>query len=425
MIIPFAYIIIGIILYALLLRIRTFFLIKKVVKTEATSALLSPIATLENVLSTQIAQKQDEVLNLQKQLENEKEKYQLLTDNIAASIVIRNASNKIIYASPYTEVLTGYSISEIYNSEKDFHLKITHDEDHELLKRAVQVTVCGEPFQFRHRFFHKTGLQMWAETRTVPILDNNGELFSSLSITIDVTGSVLYQKQVEEKNRDLQDLTYMVSHDLKAPIVTIKGMVGVIEEDCIKSTPQELLNEPLGHITKATNRLEKLVSSVLEYSRVSLQDFKDETVDLNEVLQDVLVDHQSAIKNKQVTVEISSTLPKVIGERIRLYQIVSNLIGNSIKYSDESRNPIIKISVEDKPFQRHTNIVFTDNGIGIPNEKISSIFRPFQRANAKNIDGFGIGLACVKKLVDKSGGYISVKSELNQGSSFIVSLRKA
>src|SRR5690606_24163215 len=120
---------------------------------------------------------------------------------------------------------------EIYSSQSDFFISIAHEDDKQNIERALKVASCGEAFQYRFRYYHKTGILMWAETRTVPVLNNSGEVEASLSITLDVTGSVLYQKQVEEKNRDLLDFTYMISHDLKSPIYTVKGMHGVLCEE--------------------------------------------------------------------------------------------------------------------------------------------------------------------------------------------------
>ena len=196
------------------------------------------------------------------------ERYRLLTENLAAAVIIRNADGQIVYCSPFTEVLTGYSLHEIYHAHDDFFLTVVHDDDREKFQRALKVSACGEAFQFRFRLYHKTGIEMWAEMRTVPVLDQAGAVISSLSIALDVTGAVRYQRQVEEKNRDLQDFTYMVTHDLKAPILTIKGMLGLITED-LKDAMTPELNEPLEHISKAARRLEALVASVLEYSKLS------------------------------------------------------------------------------------------------------------------------------------------------------------
>lgn len=351
------------------------------------------------------------------------ERYEILTENLAASVVIRDAMGKITYCSPYTEVLTGYPLSEIYSSERDFFVRIANEEDSEKLEKALKVSSLGEAFQFRYRFFHKTGIEMWAETRTVPVLDNEGNVTSILSISLDVTGQVRYQKQVEDKNKDLQDFAYMISHDLKAPIFTIKGMVNILKEDC--ATLDDDSKETLTHIEGAAQRLSSLVASVLEYSEITSRANASEPVNLSDVIGDVLNDYSQQIKEIKAKVDTPQNLPIVLGDRTMIYQILSNLFGNALKYRDPERPLELKLNADLENSGRTAIISIEDSGMGIPADKIESIFRPFKRAHGGNIEGSGIGLACVKKLVDKLGGDISVESSVGQGSSFRVSLPAA
>jgi PAS domain S-box-containing protein len=349
------------------------------------------------------------------------ERYQVLTENLAAAVVIRDEHGKITYCSPYTEPLTGYSLSEIHSSDGDFFLNIAHDQDREIFLRAVNYTRVGEPFQFRYRLFHKTGIEIWAETRTVPILNDEGNVISSLSITLDVTRSVRQQSQLEEKNRDLEDFSYMMSHDLKAPIYTIKGMVSILTEDHLASLQPDA-REALDFINKAANRLELLVTGVLEYSRISTHESVTEPLDPAEVINEVLGDFKAQLDKVGASVELQLEMPQVMGDRLKLYQIFSNLVGNSIKYRSE-RNLRLTFAAESLASRRMVKISVGDNGLGIPKEKVQAILRPFQRAHGPEIEGSGIGLACVKKLLDKLGGTIEVKSELGSGSTFEVYLK--
>ena len=384
--------------------------------------LLTPFAPLLSFTQKRSAYMLTSIAELGEEMSKLIARHELLTENLAAAIVIRDSKGKITYCSPYTEVLTGSSLEDIYTSEKDFFFETAHEEDRALYERAQKVTSCGEPYQFRYRFYHKTGILMWAETRTVPILDDQGNCVSSLSVTLDVTGTVLYQKQVEEKNRDLQDFTYMVSHDLKAPIYTIKGMAGIIEQDHKEGTE---LQEPLQHITQAAGRLEQLVASILEYSRISLQETKQDSVDTLAVIKEVLHDYSHQIKERNAIIEIDENIPSVLGDKIRVYQIFSNLLGNALKYHSPERQLKVNLVCERRPHKRRINIIVEDNGSGIPSDRIEGIFRPFQRVHDGTIDGSGIGLACVKKLVEKSGGYIEVESEEGKGSRFVVSMRES
>lgn len=349
---------------------------------------------------------------------------QVLSDNLVAAVVLRNVEGRVLYCSPYTEVLTGYGIQEILNAPGDFFEDVMHPDDREQYRRAIKICESGEAFQYKYRLFHRTGIEMWVETRTVPILNEDGIPASFLSITLDVTGAIRYQRQVEEKNRDLQDFTYMVSHDLKAPIFTIKGMLGVIRDDFAAQLSDEH-REVLDHIERAALRLEQLVSRVLEYSRISSQQGKSEPADVRAVCEEVKKDFALQIKESSATVSIADDLPTVLGDSVQLNRVFANLIGNAIKYRSPDRAPEISVRACPSRDLRTVRISVSDNGQGIPADKLESVFRPFHRLHGAAIEGTGIGLATVKKLVERMGGTVDLESTLDKGSTFYVQFRKA
>ncbi|RMG43045.1 MAG: PAS domain-containing sensor histidine kinase [Candidatus Dadabacteria bacterium] len=379
---------------------------------------------LASCIERHIKELNEQISELQKNQELLIDRYQILTDNLAAAVIIRNAAGKITYCSPYTEVLTGYAIDEIYAATGDFFLNIIDERDRDIYQRALKIAEAGELYEYQFRYYHKSGLEMWAESRTVPVFNDDGQLAFSLSIIVNVTGRIRYQKQVEEKNRDLRDFTYMVTHDLKAPIFTIKGMAHLIEEDFGPEMPADF-REALEHICKAASRLEQLVQSVIEYSRITTGESAFEPVNLHSVLADVENDFKEQFKSAGGTLIIDKDMPDIMGERIRVYQIISNLVGNALKYRSPERKLQLKITKAPSDNKRELTICFTDNGLGIPKDKIEVIFRPFQRAHAGDIEGSGIGLACVKKLLDKLSGNIRVKSQEGVGSTFYVTFKIA
>ena len=158
-------------------------------------------------------------------------RYKILTDNVAAAVILHQPDGTVLWCSPYTEVLTGFSLSDIYRDKEKFLKAHVHDEDRDIVEKALAIVATGEPFQCRYRFYHKSGISLWLETRTVPVYDHVAQEYVALSITLDVTASVHSQLKVEERNRDLNEFTYMISHDLKAPIVTLRGMLSLLEEE--------------------------------------------------------------------------------------------------------------------------------------------------------------------------------------------------
>lgn len=350
------------------------------------------------------------------------ERYELLTNNLSAAVIIRKVDQGINFCSPYTEVLTGYSLDEIYQGGTDFLDELVLDEDKARYDRAKQICELGEDIAVRYQIRHRSGITLWIETHLVPVFGEAAEVESILSVSIDVTTSVRYQQRIEEQNRDLNDFTYMVSHDLKAPIFTIKGMAALLLEDFADKLDEEGC-ESLQHIVDAAHRLEQLIKSVIEYSQLSTKDIETTEIDLDIVVENVLADLRQQTKDSNAEISIPDDLPVVIGDELRLYQVFSNLLGNALKYRDPSRTPNIELVV------RHQNdeelvIDVKDNGLGIPAEKIDDVFRPYHRAHGNEIEGSGVGLACVKKILDRIGGTVVVDSTEGQGSTFTVKLRR-
>jgi PAS domain S-box-containing protein len=375
-----------------------------------------------------IGRRASELENLVAQLRqsdtDHRTRYKILTENVAAAVMLHEADGTILWCSPFTEVITGFPLSEIYRNKSTFLTSNVQEEDREIVQRSLQIVATGEPFQCRYRFYHKSGMALWLETRTVPILDNASSEYVALSITIDVTAHVMNQLQVEERNKDLNEFTYMLSHDLKAPILTVSGMLGILEEeDAIKNNPQ--LAEPLTYIRKATKRLQDLVSGVLELARISATERSLEPIRLTDVITEVLEEHRIQIQESDAKITTVTELPIVLGNKTQLYQVFSNLIGNAIKYKMSDRPLVISIGSEKALSRRKTSIVVSDNGRGISSDKIDSIFKPFNRGGEETIEGTGVGLASVKKLVEKLGGSIKVESEQDHGTSFTIELRKA
>ena len=347
----------------------------------------------------------------------------LLTNTIAASIIIRDRNNKTVFCSPFTQVLTGHEVAQFADHNGDFLRELVVAKDLDRYDRALKVSFLGEDTIVRYRIKHRSGLKLWLETRLVPVCNDEGEAESVMAITIDVTETLNYQRQIEEHNRDLADFTYMVSHDLKAPVFTIKGMAQVLKEDysaVLGSGGLELVQ----FILDGGDRLEQLIKSVIDYSAISIRGGETAPVALNSVLNKVLADHNTQARDADATIEIAPGLPTVQGDEIRLYQLFSNLVGNAIKY--RRRNIPLRVTVDAVQLPEGGALIrVKDNGLGIPPEKLDQVFRPYQRAHSNQVEGSGIGLACVKKIIDRLGGSVTVESTVGEGSTFMVTFPAA
>ncbi len=347
--------------------------------------------------------------------------YQTLTSSIAASIIIRSQSQKTTFCSPYTEVISGYAVREFLDCAGDLLLEAVHANDRERYQRAFHVVSLGELYKFRYRVKHKSGFDVWLETHLVPLLGATGEVSGSIGISLDVTDSVRYQQSIEERNVDLHDFTSMVSHDLKAPVFTIRGMARILEEE-LGSRAQGETREALNHLQRASDRLAQLVTGIMEYSEVSALESTNERIPLQNVFLDISTDFARQLSAQNAELSLPPRAPTVLGDRTKLYQIFANLLSNALKYHAPSRTLRIWIEVASHT-PREVVVAIRDTGRGIPADKLSQVFRPFFRAHPDVSEGSGIGLACVRKLVDKVGGQIRVESDETSGTTFFVTLR--
>ena len=221
--------------------------------------------------------------------------------------------------------------------------------------------------------------------------------------------------QLEANNAELERFTYTVSHDLRNPLVTIKGFLGMLNKD-IQDGRKDRIASDFQRIANAADKMDELLSDLLELSRVGRIINQSEEVDLVKLTQEAVELLDARIRSKNVTVNISPDLPIVFGDRIRLREVMENLIDNAAKYTDNRPNPIIEIGAGQK---NSNQVIFVrDNGMGIESQHLAKIFDLFEKLD-QNSEGTGIGLALIKRIVETHGGKIWVESDgLEKGSIF-------
>ena len=225
-------------------------------------------------------------------------------------------------------------------------------------------------------------------------------------------------EKLAEVNQELNDFAYVVSHDLKAPLRGVTQLAGWISDDyadALDTDGQEMVHL----LISRTKRMHNLIEGILQYSRIGRVKEKERKVDLNRLVQEA-IEMLAPPGNIQVTVE--DELPTVVGERTRLGQVFQNLLGNAIKFMDKPEGRVSVGCVDEGP---HWLFSVADNGPGIEEKYHARIFQMFQTLVPRDkFESTGVGLALVKKIVEKWGGEIWMESEVDRGSTFYFTLPK-
>ncbi len=279
----------------------------------------------------------------------------------------------------------------------------------------------------------KDGSMFWGAVVITALHGNQGEVIGFSKVTRDLTERKIaedrinnYLRDIELRNRQLEEFAYIASHDLQEPLRKIRIFSEMLENSL--DDPQAALK--YSHkINDSATRMATLIQGILKYSQLSSGEQIKETVDLNHILQEIKEDYEIQMCEKQVKLQ-ADTLPVVNAIRTQMTQLFANLISNAIKFS--SKDPLITISVsEAQPeeltdYQRsdekavYAKITVTDNGEGFEQQYADQIFKIFKRLTST--PGTGIGLALCKKIVENHHGTIAVQSTPGAGTIFTITL---
>jgi len=226
--------------------------------------------------------------------------------------------------------------------------------------------------------------------------------------------------ELERKNAELERFTYTVSHDLKSPLITIKGFLGFLREDA-KAGNLKRLDDDMQRISAAADKMQHLLNDLLELSRIGRLVNESEFIDFGKLVAEVLELLHGRIHAGGIRVDVGENLPAVYGDRPRLFEVLQNLVDNAAKFMGDQPDPCIEIGQEGMPGNGAITLFVRDNGIGIDPRFKHRIFGLFDKLDPRT-DGTGIGLALAKRIIEFHGGRIWVESELGKGATFYFTL---
>jgi PAS domain S-box-containing protein len=256
----------------------------------------------------------------------------------------------------------------------------------------------------------------------VAIALENARLFSDLQSELSARKNLI--SELENKNAELEQFTYTVSHDLKSPLFTIRGFLGYLEQDALSGN-QARLKGDIQRITDATDKMQRLLNELLELSRVGRLKNESTYFSFEELAREALELVQGRIMARGITVSMDPNLPVVYGDHPRLTEVLQNLLDNAAKFMGDQEQPRIEIGYAGQDAWPGLLIFYVrDNGMGISSEHYDRVFGLFNKLDPKT-GGTGIGLALVKRIIEVHGGRIWVESEAGKGSTFFFTLRAA
>jgi two-component system sensor kinase FixL len=228
-------------------------------------------------------------------------------------------------------------------------------------------------------------------------------------------------RELENKNTELERFTYTVSHDLKSPLITIKGFLGFLEKDANNGNTNRLKTD-IQRISDAVGKMQRLLNELLELSRIGRLKNEPVIIPFDVLAREALELVDGNIRAHKVKVEIQKGMSDVYGDHQRLLEVVQNLLDNATKFMGKQPDP--RVDIGQRGEENGMPVFFVrDNGIGIPPEHFERIFGLFNKLDITT-DGTGVGLAIVKRIIEIHGGRIWVESEAKMGSTFYFTLAK-
>ncbi len=342
-------------------------------------------------------------------------------------LLMVNQVGGVVFCNKEFETLFGYQREEIIGRSMDFLVPERYRKSHPghrgsffASPQTRQMGAGRDLFALR-----KDGSEFPVEIGLNPLITENGRFV--LASIVDITKRKSLEDRirqstsaVRQKNHEMEQFVYTVSHDLKSPLVTSAGFLGMIKED-IASKNYDKLGDSLMRLDRANIRMSQLINDLLQLSRMGRVKLQVELINMFTLVKNITENINQQIKDKSVQLIIQKSLHEISGDRHRIYQAIENLIINALKYACDVPNPKIEIGSKDMGHEIHFYI--RDNGPGIAKEYHQKIFGLFQRLESDN-RGTGVGLTIVSRAMQLHGGRVWIDSEIGAGATFWLAFPK-
>ncbi len=383
-------------------------------------------------------------------LRGSRQMLQLVLDHIPQRVFWKDREGRYLGCNRYCAIDAGVPTPQaiVGKSDRDLSWRTAADL---YLADDREVMETGQPkIGYEETLTTADGRRLWVRTSKAPLPGSNGAAIGILGTYEDITEHKRaeerlqhYSAQLAETNSELKRFTYVVSHDLRAPLLSLKGFAfelrssvntirkpleslleSLDEQDraAVTQALNDAIPEAVGFIESSVSRMDSLIAALLRLSRVGYREFLIQELDTEALVGETLRTLAYQIESRNITVK-TGPLPRITSDRAAMEQIFANLLDNAVKYLDPVRPGQIEISAEETAeiFIFHVR----DNGRGIAEDDMDKVFAPFRRAGPQDVPGEGMGLAFVRALLHRLGGRIECESQLGAGTRFSFALPKS
>ncbi len=347
-----------------------------------------------------------------------KEYLENIVEHSADMIIITDLAKNITMFNKGAENMLGYGRDEVIGSPAE-ELYYNKTERQNILRMLNE---DGNVSNYETKLKTKDGRLIDISLTISQLKNSAGDVIGTVGISKDITEKKKLEIKLKETNQELENFVYTVSHDLKAPLRAINGFSGFLLEDY-----GDKINEDGRHylerIKNGVKQMQALIDDLLELSRLGRVSNPFEDVRVSVLLGQIKDELQYQVKERNAKIDIKGGMPVINCDKVRIYQVFSNLLTNALKFTKKGIPPEIEIGCKNRDGEWEFYV--KDNGMGIAEEYHKKIFEIFQRLHKpEEFEGTGIGLTIVRRVIELHGGNIRVESEEGRGATFFFTIPK-